>query len=314
MKYLVGDIGGTNTRLALADPSGVNSRTQRHYQNDLFGTFDEVLEQFRDDAGATGIDAACLAIAGPVGAAAARLTNRDWTFDAARIGKALKTDSVVFINDLAALSYALSELNPTRLYGPKSTPDEVQSLIVGMGTGFNVSLSKRTSESSTVAFEAELGHAALPSPIANMLADHLGCSISNTPRVEDWMCGSGLERIYQLMSGESLPSREIMQRFEVNSDQNATQSVEVFAQVLGKLGRQMVYQYMPRAGLFFAGSVARSVLKSDGFVHFERAFSSGDLGVVDVAKISVSLIEEDAAALQGCVQVLLDVTQTTQPG
>ncbi|MDO6482340.1 ROK family protein [Shimia thalassica] len=310
MTYLVGDIGGTNTRLALADHTGVRHDTQRHFDNAGFSRFEDVLDLYLPERGTQSIAGVCLAIAGPVGATRASLTNRDWVFESAKLQCKLGTDRVLLVNDLSALSHALPSLEMTHLGGPGAAASATQSLVVGIGTGFNVSLSKRTNGGKTIAFEAELGHAALPITVWEALRDMLGPQVADFTRVEDWLCGSGLERMFHGVSGKKLSSREIMTRFGAQSDPDAETSALLFARVLGLLSRQLIYQYMPRAGLVFAGSVARSILTQASFDTFLHTYLTGAVRVADLSEIPISLIEDDAAALQGCLRVLLDQHST----
>ncbi|MEP2717082.1 ROK family protein [Pseudophaeobacter sp.] len=310
MTYLIGDIGGTNTRLALADASGLQGASLRHFENARFASFYDVLTQYLTSFDAPRITSTCLAIAGPVHETPPRLTNLNWEFDEGPIKEMTGAQSLVLVNDLAALSHALPELSQsqslTRLGGPQPVAASGQSLVVGIGTGFNVSLSKQLADGTTMAFEAEMGHAQLPQAALDLLRAHLGEQATGSRHVEHWLSGAGLERIYTELSHNHLPGRDIMSRFEGGTDSHATAAVTLFARVLGLLCREMICQYMPRAGLVFAGSVARSLLTSRGLDLFSDSFLSGPPTVTELSNIPCLLIADDAAALQGCLQILLD--------
>mgnify|MGYP000454026743 CR=1 FL=1 len=63
---LVADIGGTNTRCALANGPEVLQDTVRRYSNSEFSGLEAVLRQYLSDEGDVDPAAACVAVAGPV--------------------------------------------------------------------------------------------------------------------------------------------------------------------------------------------------------------------------------------------------------
>ena len=60
---LVADIGGTNTRVALADGRQVLPDTIRRYRNSDFAGLETVLRQYVRDEGDVDAKAACVAVA-----------------------------------------------------------------------------------------------------------------------------------------------------------------------------------------------------------------------------------------------------------
>ena len=84
--FLVGDIGGTNVRLALTEPGSTEPLRERRYATADFADFESVLAAYLADTRPT-ITAGCLAVAGPIGddGRHARLTNLPWTIDAAEL-------------------------------------------------------------------------------------------------------------------------------------------------------------------------------------------------------------------------------------
>jgi glucokinase len=66
----------------------------------------------------------------------------------------------------------------------------------------------------------------------------------------------------------------------------------------------MILQYMPRDGVAFAGSASRGVLTSAALPDFMAELTRDAHGIVDPETFPISLITDDAAALQGCLQYL----------
>lgn len=304
MTYLVGDIGGTNTRLALADRAGVRDATLMRARNDDFAGFDAVLAQFLSAQDTGPLAGCCIAIAGPVQADSGCLTNRNWTLQVDQLARQTGAAHTALINDLSALGYALPRLSPQLLWGQSQGISNGQSLVVGMGTGFNVSMTKTLSDTTTAVFEAELGHAELPASVTKLLHRELGASAADFQTVEDCFCGPGLERLHYAISGQQRDGHAIMTDFETGSDLAATKTVTLFSRALGLLTHAMIHQYLPRDGVVFAGSVARSVLASNALPAFTKTLAEPDNGLVDPQSIPMSVITDDAAALQGCLQHL----------
>lgn len=125
---LVGDIGGTNSRLLLFqvrrdDPAlrrpakpgrkapGLLLKTEK-YLNQEYKSFIEVVNQFLLEANLQKPPlTACFAVAGPVNNNAVVFTNRtDWSMDGRRLETALGIASVTLCNDFLAVGYGLLTL------------------------------------------------------------------------------------------------------------------------------------------------------------------------------------------------------------
>lgn len=213
MTLLVADVGGTNTRIALARPDGGTRQTLTHigrYENDAYGSFYQVLTRYFTDYDLPPLKGCCIAVAGPVTSTRARLTNRDWSFDAAAIAAALPAavappvGAVRLVNDLVALGYALSDLAPDQLLQVRAAGCAPglnnQALVAGMGTGFNVCMVKSGRSGPTV-IEAELGHASLPASVRDPLVAELARGADRFATIEDLFSGRGLAQVYRILSG-----------------------------------------------------------------------------------------------------------------
>jgi glucokinase len=91
-------------------------------------------------------------------------------------------------------------------------------------------------------------------------------------------------------------------------DGSALRVVSDFATVMGALAASFALAYLPRAGLWMAGSVARGVLSvPEACAAFLAAFASPQpaVGRLD-HQVPLRLIDEDMAALEGCRMLLAD--------
>lgn len=261
---LVGDIGGTQARLALArggvvlPGSQVRVPVADHVSPAALISAFVAGQQVRP-AGAV------LALAGPVAGGLGRLTNGDWVFEAAALAQ-VAGGPVRLINDLAALGHALPWLRPdqsSRLAGsPGDHPR--QALVVGVGTGFNLA-PVLMDGARTQVLACEYGHVAPPAPVLRAL-DRDAASI------EDAFSGRGFAAL-----GDPLR----------------------FARALGVLVRELRIAFQPDGGVWLAGSVARAALVGDG----RTAFVTEATRPAEGPEAALSLITDDGAALAGCARL-----------
>jgi glucokinase len=307
-KYaLVADIGGTNTRVALADGRQILGETIRRYSNADYPGLETVLRRYIDDEGGVDPIAACVAVAGPVRDGRATMTNLNWTIDKDTLARATKAETVAILNDLQAQGHALGYLDDanirTIIDGPTGLPNAAR-LVVGVGTGFNAAPVFDTDKGRLVT-PSESGHANLPIRTEREL--RLCQFVSNAhgfPAVEDVLSGRGLERVYAFLGEEvgisaEAKAKDIMAACVDGSDPRATEAAQVFTQILGTVCGNLSLIQLPFGGVYLVGGVARA------FAPFLTEFGFGD-AFRDKGRFSgfmgnfrVSVIEDDYAALTG---------------
>ena len=115
---LAGDIGGTNTRIAVFD-DGTNLRTiaQERFPSRDYPSLDAVVQRFRQLHGMP-IVAACFGVAGPVKDGRCDATNLPWIVDAAR---GPGTDFLDVPPALAVAVYGVTIRARRGLYTPGTT-------------------------------------------------------------------------------------------------------------------------------------------------------------------------------------------------
>ena len=82
---MVVDVGGTNTRVALAGAGAVDPATIVRYKNDDLDSIEDAISRYLAQADAPALDGICACIAGPVQGDTGGLTNRDWTTSVAAL-------------------------------------------------------------------------------------------------------------------------------------------------------------------------------------------------------------------------------------
>lgn len=303
-KLLV-DVGGTNTRVALVREEDFHEL--RRFDNADFASLYDLLKSYLSRVRIDKVGECSVAMAGPVRAGGGALTNRDWHISTRELVQTLGCDNAVVLNDLTALGFAVGTLADDSLAeidAPASQTKNGQALVVGIGTGFNLSPVKRADDGSIHCLEVEMGHASLPVPVRDTLQNHLSQKdIAEFSTLEQLFSGSGLARFHLRRSGQSLSGKEIAQRRD-QGDVVATETLTIYASLLGLLCREFAFQYMPMDGIYFAGSVARGVLQRDVYYHIRGV--DDDVGKVGdlLSRIPKWIVLDDAAALQGCLVAL----------
>lgn len=298
MTILVADVGGTNCRFALGD-KGARPRALARLANDVHPDFIAALGTYLAAQGKPALTAACFAVAGPVSHGKAELTNRGWHFDAAALSAHLGIP-VRLINDLAALGHALPGLSETSSQPVWTPPAAIanpngQRLVLGLGTGVNASL-----VAGSTVLEAEAGHQSLPLSVVRLLAPHMADPGAPFPSTEELFAGRGIARLHGLLHGTPQDGAAIIAAHGAGNLQ-ASATLDLFARCMGAWAQDVALQYLPRDGLFLAGSVARGVIEAGYASAFATTFTGPHRFPDLVQSVPVRLLTDDMAALSGCL-------------
>lgn len=138
MRILVGDIGGTKTELAVAEPlaDGVRLADQRRYLSRAFASLAELLADYLNTTGAR-CEAGSLAVAGPVMDGFSRTTNLPWEIDSRALATRLGLPEVLLLNDLEAVAWGVAALGAEDLavLQPGAPGAVGNACVVAAGTG-----------------------------------------------------------------------------------------------------------------------------------------------------------------------------------
>src|SRR5690242_11858605 len=113
---LVGDIGGTNARFAIAEP-GKSPRNVRKLPAAQYPSLVEAAEDYL--SGAPMVEEAVLAVAGPVLGDEVRFSNSGWRFSIEDVRRRLGLRRLVVINDLVAQALSVAALQPDEISSVK---------------------------------------------------------------------------------------------------------------------------------------------------------------------------------------------------
>jgi len=308
---LVSDIGGTNTRVALADGRRVLPESIRRYRNADFAGLESVLSRYIADE-AVDPASACVAVAGPVRDGKADMTNLDWTIDESTLARATKAETVAILNDLQAQGHALGHIEADQITPILPFPEAAGTatrLVIGVGTGFNSAPVYEFAAGREV-MPAESGHATLPAHTEEEIElSRYVATAHGFPSVEDVLSGRGIERVYRWVGERAgLPreakASEIMEACARGDDEVAHEAVRIFSRMLGAVAGNLALITLPFGGVYLVGGVARAVapyLKDHGF---SDAFRDKGRFAGFMHNFGVAVIEDDYAALTGSAAYL----------
>ena len=305
---LVADIGGTNTRVALARGPVVDRATVMRHANADHPDLASVLAQYlaQSDIAADQISGICVAAAGPVHDGVAQLTNLDWQIDRATLGRTLGAEKVAVLNDLQAQGHAIGHIDAADLdiiIAQPDAPAHAAKLVVGLGTGFNACPVFDTSAGRFVP-PSEAGHVSLPA-LGGAMADLTGAMMRDFgfASVEEVLSGRGISYLHRVLHGQMAEPAEIMASLG-QGEAKASQTAAAFVQIMGTVVGDLALAHLPFGGIYLVGGVTRAFgpyLDRFGFADHLRA-KGRFAGFMD--RFGVFVVRDDYAALTGCASHL----------
>ena len=277
---LIGDIGGTNARFALADPVKPGFSRDLTLCCDDFDTAEQAIESYLRKVDAPRPGTLCLAVAGPVVDGMVRFTNNHWSLDQQALKLGFDTQAVRLLNDFEAIAYSLPCLGRSHL-APIGLPEaeplgerDFTLAALGPGTGLGaVGLCQRKGEIFPIVGEA--GHTGF-APESQVQIEILAILRERFARVSDerLVSGPGLENIYWALTrihGEKktqLNAAEICGLGASNQDPRAAEALHLFFEILGQVAGNLALALGAHQGVFIAGGIARrypAILVNSGF-------------------------------------------------
>ena len=311
---LVGDVGGTNARFALADLSDP-VRPELHdlvqlpsNASDSLGA--AVTAYLERVAAKPRPRVTAIAVAGPVTDGEVTLTNLSWRASETEL-KRCGFDRARLVNDFRALAAAADALGERDLdaIGPLlSRVSKAPIVIVGPGTGFGAAALLGEGD-KTIAVAGEGGHIGF-SPEDETEMEVLRILMRRFGRVsiERIVSGPGLVNLYQSLceiagtAAQFTDPRQILAE-AARTDGIARDAVERFCAIFGAAAGDIALAYGAQGGVLLAGSLSQALkpfLRAGGFrARFE---GKGRLAHL-VRTIPTAVITRTDAALLGCARL-----------
>ena len=331
---LAGDIGGTNSRLALyrIGPEGSDGagsptpiRAATFPSRDHGGLEDVIAHFLGNDAGP--IAAAAFGIAGPVVDDAVITTNLPWHIQAASLRARLGTPHVRLLNDLEATAYGALILPPDKLLTLNPGVERAGNrAVIAAGTGLGQALlfwdGKRH-----VPVATEGGHAdfAPRDEVEHDLLRWLERHYDGHVSYERTVSGHGLANIFRFLDEHCrMPvSAETRRRLEHEDPAavigelgvsggcaTAVAAVERFVSIYGAQAGNLALTVMATGGVYVGGGIVNKLLSAMTSGAFVRAFEAKGRYERLMAEIPVWIIRDPDAGLHGAAHVAAELTAT----
>ncbi len=313
---LLADIGGTNTRVALADGAIVRRDSAVSFRNADHPGLEPILRQYLAGQGLSAVDGVCVAAAGPVQDGVAEMTNLAWTIDAAQLTRATRAGRTAILNDLQAQGQALGHIRADHLRPVVPGPVRAGSsmLVVGLGTGVNAAPVHDTPWGRVVP-PSECGHVNMAVRCDEDLRLVRFIEALLTSRgevahcaVEEVLAGRGLANLYGFAAAEAggraeLSSAQVLAALAAG-DAVAVHAAQLYVRILAQTLADLALIHLPYSGIFLIGGMARALTS-----HFDRFGLTArfrEMRRIDLLTqaFSITVVEDDYAALTGCAAYL----------
>ncbi|RJT45462.1 glucokinase [Rahnella woolbedingensis] len=306
-KYsLVGDVGGTNCRLALcALDSGEISQAKTFSgleYDSLEATVREYLSLQNQE-----IEDACIAIACPITGDWVAMTNHTWAFSIAEMKKSLGLQNLEVINDFTAVSMAIPMLKEQDLlqFGGKKAQDGKPAVIYGAGTGLGVAHLIHANK-QWLSLPGEGGHVdfAPNSEEEDIILEQLRTEMGHVS-AERILSGPGLVNLYRAIvkSDKRVPEnfkpKDVTELALSDENVDCRRALSLFCVIMGRFGGNLALNMGTFGGVYIAGGIVPRFLEFFKASGFRAAFEDKGRFKDYLMDIPVFLITHDQPGLLG---------------
>ena len=312
-----GDIGGTNTRLALYDVNGsqLEMLAMQSYPSQQYDSPGSVMREFLDTHRHPP-QAACLGVAGPVHDQVANITNLPWQISAADIANDFDLGSVSLLNDLEATGWGMPTLQADDLVTLQGGNAQASgnAAIIAAGTGLGQAGLYFDGERHQP-FACEGGHTDF-SPQTELDMALLRFLQKRHEHVswERIVSGSGLVSLHaclcdlrqreipdwlqaSMQAGD--PAAAISSAAQQGRDETCIEALQWFIHLYGVDAGNLALKLMATGGVYVAGGIAPKILEQLQDGTFMQAFRAKGRMQALMERMPVRVVLNDEVALQG---------------
>jgi len=319
---LAGDIGGTNTRLALFDgtPDALKPREIEVFPSPQFSGLPEIVRIYLAKHNQT-VQAAAFGLPGAVVDGRVQTTNLPWVVDSRHLAEELKLDRVDLINDLFANAHGIALLQDSDfvvLNAGTPSPTGNRALI-SAGTGLGEAGLLAEAGGGFRPFPSEGGHADF-APTSELQIELLRYLFGRFEHVsyERVLSGPGLHNIYEFLRdtkraeepaglAEEIkngdPSAAIAKAALADSAAIAVQALDIFVSIYAAEAGNLTLKVVATSGAFLGGGIAPKIVAKLKGPTFMNAFTAKGRFHSLLSNVPVRVITNDKTALFGAGRV-----------
>jgi glucokinase len=314
---LAGDIGGTNTRLAVFQDDGATLVRQQVFKNAGRASFVDIAREFLGQQRGERIQKAAFGVAGAVRGGVVHMTNLGWTLVDPDLERDLGIPNVALINDMVAhgenIAFLRNEQFATLRPGERVADGGGAVIIAGTGLGEGGLYYDRATQRLR-GLPSEGGHCDLAprDEREQRLLEYLRRN-SKCTTWEAVVSGPGLRTIYDFLRAEGThgegpdfgPSgpkpEDITKAAIAGTSPLCLEAARCFVSLYGAEAGNLALKYCATAGIWLGGSIAESLYANFRGDVFVTAFTNhGPPRIREMlAKIPIHLIKFELNGLYG---------------
>jgi glucokinase len=317
---LVGDIGGTRTRLALYDASGRKLLLEAVLPSSEYMNFDDIALAFLARSHAPHPRVAVLGVAGPVKNGAAMVTNLPWRLEERALARRLEIRKVVLLNDLVVAARGCLHLPPDAMevlteHKPKLRGQHAGVIAAGTGLGEARLI---WSGSRHLVLPTEGGHVdfAPRSPLEIELWFFLATRYPDHVSYERVLSGNGLGALYDFFVSRGGREPRTIARRLAEGDRNeaiaelgltrahrpAARAVDLFASIYGAEAGNIALRELALGGIFVAGNIARHIVPARRELFLDAFRKKGRFSEL-MAGVPVAVVTDPLVGVRGALAI-----------
>jgi glucokinase len=276
MNIIAADVGGTKTRIVIADANRPDDVLyEARYSSRDFDSFEPLLQTFIEESGCDNRQLAVLSLAlpGVVNGADAKLTNLPWTISKRVLQDEFGVERIHFMNDFQASALGTLHLGEDDLVSLNRGVhnSEATRVAVGAGTGLGVSWMLNHG-AGTRAWSTEGGHVDF-APVDEQQVELLKFLINRHGHVsyERLLSGDGVVALYEFCSGKDRAETDAawVHAEAESGNEAAIRAMTLFVRIYGAFVGNMALLFKPQGGIYITGGIAAKIIswmKSDDFI------------------------------------------------
>ncbi len=321
MTLLIGDIGGTNARFALANKECVSFNNELTLQCSDFPNVADAINHYLESTQSETPEIICLAVAGPVVKQTVQFTNNPWSFSAPYLQNKFSSRKAHLLNDFEAIAYSIPSLKPNHQLSigqpvQMNLNQDYTLGVVGPGTGLGA-VGLRKNLGSINALITEAGHTGFAprTPLQTQLLQSLEKQYGRISN-ERLISGPGLANIYAALSdiygtdnSKPLLAADIFSKHLSSDNDIASKAIAIFYKLLGQFAGDFALSIGAFDGLYLAGGVAQRYPDILVESNFRNGFEDKGRHQNIMKEISTTLITHPEPGLLGASHVARELHQ-----
>ena len=294
MNLLVIDIGGTNIRY-LEILKGKKTKIKKEKilsKLSFYNLLNKIISNCLNP-----IDNLVISAAGPKTNNSIQMTNQKFKIDSQLIKKKFNLRNCILLNDLEAAGYFLHKVSKNKKTIKKGKKTNSRQVLVTPGTGLGLSF---VIDNENV-IPSEIGNSKIL--ISEIMTQNTEFSNLNFSKIEDFLSGPGLSKIYKSLYKSDISSNELISQGK-NNNLKALKTIKVFLEILAKFLAEISLIYVPGNGIFISGSLMKALkifIDKDEFINiFLKQVNKTHRRALEL--VEINFIEKEHLSIFGCIE------------